>query len=94
MKYLTFLVFFVIFVVALLFSIRNLDPVPIDFYYFKIDLPLALIMTLELLAGVVIGLSVGFARNIRLRAEISKASKKLLVTERELAELRSAVNEN
>ena len=89
MKLLYYLFFFLIFIIAVLFSIKNLQPVPIDFYYARFELPLALVLTLELLAGVIIGLIVGFIRVITLKARCAKLSRQVVSTQRKLEELRA-----
>ena len=73
-KILYFSLFGVIFLIALLFSLQNLDPVKVYLYrgvgkQLAFEMPLALILTLELLAGVVIGYSVRMFRYLRLKAE-------------------------
>ena len=78
MKMLYWLFFFVIFVIGVVFSINNLQPVAVSFVYFQVDaVPLALVMTLELFAGVLLGLCVGFIRMMRLRRSHAKLQRKL-----------------
>lgn len=87
MRYLYFLSFFLIFIIAVLFSIKNFQPVLLNFYYIQFELPLALVLTLELLAGVVLGLIAGFFRSYKLKAKNEQLHKQLLLAERELEEL-------
>lgn len=93
MKIIYFVFFLLIFVIGLLFSLRNLNLVSVDFYYARIDLPLALILTLQLIVGVVLGLMVGFGWKIRSKLECSKLNKKLTSTERALEKLRSSMGQ-
>jgi len=87
-KSLYFLVFLVIFIIALAFSLLNLDPVKIYFYKgIGIELPLALVMTLELLAGVIIGYSVRLLRYMKLSSECARLRKQLLDAEQEIEAL-------
>ena len=89
-KFLYFIIFFLIFIVALVFSLLNLDPVTVYFYKgIGIELPLALVLVLELLAGVVIGYSVRLLRYIKLNSECSRLRKQLLNAEREIESLES-----
>ena len=74
---------------GLLFSLNNLNPVSINFYYTHIEIPLALALTLELAAGVVLGLLVGFSRNFRIKSECQKLHKQLALAEQELENLRA-----
>lgn len=87
-KILYFLVFLIIFLIALMFSLLNLDPVKIYFYKgLGIELPLALVLTLELLAGVVIGYSVRLLRYMRLSSECNRLRKELIAAEQEIESL-------
>ncbi len=87
-KILYVLLFLIIFLVALMFSLLNLDPVKIYFYKgLGVELPLALVLTLELLAGVVIGYSVRFLRYMRLSSECNRLRKELVAAEQEIENL-------
>ncbi len=87
-KFLYFLGFLLIFFIALAFSLLNLDPVKIYFYKgIGTELPLALVMTLELLAGVIIGYSVRLVRYMKLNSECVRLRKQLLSAEQELESL-------
>lgn len=95
MKIVYFLSFLVIFIIALLFSLLNLDPVKLYFYKgLYIELPLALLLTLELLAGVIIGLSVRFFRVFRLKSDCAKVQKKLYQAEAELQSMRTDLQQS
>lgn len=81
-KILYFALFALIFLIALIFSMQNLDSVKVYFYRgvdkeLAVEMPLALLLTIELLAGVVIGYSVRLFRYIKLKAEISKLKRHL-----------------
>ena len=82
-------VFLVVFIIGLLFSHWNMHPVQVNFYKWDIELPLAVALTIELLAGVVIGLSVSTVKTLKLKAESSKVKKKLVKTEKELRRIRT-----
>lgn len=71
-----------IFLIALVFSLQNLDPVKVYFYRggsneLAIERPLALVLTLELLAGVLIGYSVRMVGYLNLKAENTKLKKQI-----------------
>lgn len=87
-----FVFFLVIFIIALLFSILNIHPVEVNFYYGSVTLPFALVLTLELLAGVLIGISGCLMQFIRLKTQNAKLKKQLSQAEKELAGLRGQVN--
>ena len=77
MKILAFISFAIIFVIALIFSLRNFQPVEIDLFLFSISLPLAVALTLELFAGVFLGV---FATLMQIKfkqaSKQAKSSKK------------------
>ncbi|PKM12292.1 MAG: hypothetical protein CVV13_05875 [Gammaproteobacteria bacterium HGW-Gammaproteobacteria-3] len=75
MKLLATLVFFVIFTVALIFSVLNFQAIQINFFFTSFSLPLALALTLELLAGIIIGLLIAAIRILKLQAQYSKLIK-------------------
>ena len=90
MKFLYLIVFFLIFVVALLFSLLNWHLVDIYFYKdFSISIPLVLALTLELLVGIVIGFSVRAMRIMKLKSEHAKLQQKLIQAEEEIRSLRA-----
>ncbi|MGR9107638.1 MAG: lipopolysaccharide assembly protein LapA domain-containing protein [Gammaproteobacteria bacterium] len=74
--------FGVIFLIALVFSLQNLDPVKIYFYRgagkeMAVQMPLALVLTLELLAGVIIGYGVQMIRYLKLKTENARLRKQI-----------------
>jgi lipopolysaccharide assembly protein A len=91
MKIFYLIAFFLIFVVALLFSLLNWHPVDIYFYKeFNISVPLVLALTLELLVGIVIGLSVRAMRIMKLKSAHEKLQQKLIQAEEEIRSLRAS----
>lgn len=87
-----FLFFLVVFIIALAFSILNIHPVEVNFYYGKVTLPFALVLTLELLAGVFIGITGCFMQYLRLKTQHAKLKKQLNQAEKQLAALRLQAN--
>ncbi len=88
MRVIYILMFVFIFIIALLFSLLNLNPVTVYFYKgFGIELPLALVLTLELLAGVLLGLTVRAVQFMLLKAKYNKVKKQLLQAEEKLNSL-------
>lgn len=90
MKFVYGLCFLVIFVIALLFSYKNMGMVEINLFWGVVHLPLALALTLELLAGVLLGIAVQFAYVIRLKAGYGKLQARLQQAEMEIETLRHA----
>jgi uncharacterized integral membrane protein len=72
-KLLAFIAFAIIFFIALIFSLRNFQPVEIDLILFSSSLPLAVILTLEFFAGVFLGV---FATLIHFKHKQQKSGKK------------------
>lgn len=90
---LSYILFFgLLFLVGLLFSLQNLEPVVIRIYQeqLTVRMPLALALLLELLAGVILGLCVRFLFYLRLRARCRKLEAALQMAEAELEALRAA----
>lgn len=82
MKILAILVFFVITLIALIFSLLNFQSVEINFYFTSLSLPLALALTLELIAGIGIGLLVAFIQIVKLKSKYISLNKKITKAEK------------
>jgi putative membrane protein len=78
MKIILILVFLLIALVALVFSLLNFQPVEINLYFTTISLPLAIALTIELFAGIGIGLLAAFFQIIKLKSQYTKLNKKLV----------------
>lgn len=76
MKILVLFNFILIFFIALIFSVLNFHSVQINLYFTTLSMPLALVMTLELLAGIVIGVLVMYIRLIKLKVEFTKKQER------------------
>ena len=77
MKLLAILVFFLIFIIALIFSVLNFQIVEIDLYFFSISLPLTVALTIELFAGIAIGILATMMHIVRMKAKYAQLSKKV-----------------
>lgn len=75
MKLLVTIVFFIIFIVALIFSLLNFQSVQINFFFTSFSLPLAIALTIELFAGIVIGLLAAAIHILKLQTQYSKLVK-------------------
>lgn len=82
MKILALITFIIIFFIALVFSVLNFHPVEINLYYTSLQMPLALVMTLELIAGIVIGVLATFVHIVRLKSQYAKLNKKMRQVEK------------
>jgi len=91
MKFVYGFFFLVIFIIALLFSYKNMKPVEINLFWGVVHMPLALALTLELLAGVMLGVAMRFAYVFRLKGEYGKLQARLEAAELEIQTLRAVV---
>jgi len=77
MKIIVLIVFIVIFVVAVIFSVLNFHLVQINLGLTSISLPLTVALTIELIAGIAIGLLAAFLQIMRLKADYARLNKTL-----------------
>lgn len=76
MKILALLLFFLIFILALVFSVSNFQTVEINLYFTSISLPLVLALTIELFAGIAIGYFIAFFQILKLKSQYAQLNKK------------------
>ncbi|WP_305907520.1 LapA family protein [Methylomarinum sp. Ch1-1] len=77
MRLLALIVFFAVFIIALIFSILNFQSVEIDLYFITISLPLTVALTIELFAGIAIGFLAALLHIVKLKAQYVQLSKKI-----------------
>ena len=77
MKLIILLLFLVIFVVALIFSVMNFHLVQINLGFGSISLPLTVALTIELFAGIAIGLLVAWFQVLKLKADYARLNKQV-----------------
>ena len=77
MKIILLTLFSIIFVLALIFSLLNFHLVQIHLGFFSLSLPLTVALTIELFAGIVIGLLVAFLKILKLKSDYAKLDKQL-----------------
>ena len=82
MKILALIIFSIIFFIALVFSVLNFHPVEINLYFTSIQMPLTVVLTLELLAGILIGVLATFIHIIKLKTQYAKLNKKMRKVEK------------
>ncbi len=82
--------FAAIFVLALFFSLKNLQPVSVNLFIGTVNIPLAFALTAEFLVGAAIGMGVEFAYLLRFKAENGKLRKRLALVEQEIEYLRGS----
>ncbi len=76
MKLLASFVLFIVFIIALVFSVLNFQPVSINLYFFSISLPLTVALMIELLFGVAIGFLGAWVNMLKLKSQFAQANKK------------------
>jgi len=82
MKILAVLIFSVIIIIAIIFSLLNFQLIAINLYFTQIKLPLALALTLELFAGIGIGLLAAFIHIVKLKSQYISLNRKLTKAEK------------
>ncbi|MCF6249860.1 MAG: LapA family protein [Methylococcaceae bacterium] len=77
MKLILLIVFFCVFIIALIFSVLNFHSVQINLGFTSISLPLTVALTIELFAGIVIGLLAALIQILRLKSDYAHLNKQL-----------------
>ena len=67
--------FALIAIIALVFSLLNFQTVAINFYVTTVQMPLALALTIELLAGVFIGFLAAFMHIMKLKSQYKSLNR-------------------
>jgi putative membrane protein len=89
MRFIQYIFVFVLLLVALTFALLNANPVEISYYVGTAKLPLSLLLVITFAIGCVIGLLITVSWYWRARWDARKLAKKLALSEKELANLRS-----
>ena len=77
MKLIILIIFSVIFFVALIFQVLNFHLVEINLGFTSISLPLTIALTIELFAGIVIGLLAALIQIMKLKSDYAQLNKQL-----------------
>ena len=77
MKIILPIIFTVVFIIALIFSLLNFHSVQINLGFTSLSLPLTVALTIELVAGIIIGLLVAFLRILKLKSDYAQLNKQL-----------------
>ncbi|HEY9279944.1 MAG TPA: lipopolysaccharide assembly protein LapA domain-containing protein [Eoetvoesiella sp.] len=87
MRYLVWVLRFLVFILVLLFALKNTDPVDVNFYADHVvkSVPLIVVMLVVFVLGVVFGLLVTAPAIMRRRREVKKLK-------RDLARLQDSIN--
>lgn len=82
MKLIAVILFAIIFFIALVFSVLNFHLVQINLGFISFSLPLAVALTIELFAGIAIGLLAALI-HINLKSDYAQLSKQLRKSNKE-----------
>lgn len=86
------LIMMAIFLVALIFTVAfaafNMSPVNVDYYFGTLTLPLAVLLVIAVLIGMVLGVVAILFNSLKLRYENRRLSQKLALSEQEINSLR------
>ncbi len=78
-----------LFVATLSFAALNSDPVSIDYYVGRIEVPLALLIVAALGVGALLGSLVGLGRVVRVKRDMARLRRETRATEEEVRNLRA-----
>mgnify|MGYP000529984202 CR=1 FL=1 len=77
MKIILILLFSVVFIIALIFSLLNFHLVQIHLGFTSLEIPLTVALTIELFAGILIGLLVSFLKIVKMKSDYAQLDKRL-----------------
>jgi len=89
MKFIYLLLFIVFLAIGFILSVSNSAPININYYYGWLEVPLSFALLVTLVFGVLLGLTVGFLKNLTLRRKISILSRQASITKKEVTNLRT-----
>ena len=80
MRYLVWVLRFVVFLVVLLFALKNTDPVQVNFFadYSLGHVPLIIVMLVAFLLGLLVGLLIMVLTLMRKKRELAKLNREVL----------------
>ena len=82
------LLILVIALLGVILAVLNADSVAVDFYFTRVQLPLALVLYIALALGALAGILLSVLMVLRARAESRRLRKRLSVCEQEIKNLR------
>jgi len=77
MKIILILLFSVVFIIALIFSLLNFHLVEINLGFTSLEIPLTVALTIELFVGILIGLLVSFLKIVKMKSDYAQLDKRL-----------------
>ncbi len=88
-RLLRLIVLLVILVIGIAFAGKNATSVPVHYFFGELSLPLAVIMLLSIVLGVILGIFASLYLIISTRRELSQVKRSATLAEKELTNLRS-----
>ncbi|MEW8030496.1 MAG: lipopolysaccharide assembly protein LapA domain-containing protein [Candidatus Thiodiazotropha sp.] len=89
MRFIKLFIVILIMMLGAVFAVLNADPVEINYYFGRRDLPLSLILTSALGLGVVLGVLAGMGRVLGLKREIHSLKRRSQMVSEEVNNLRA-----
>jgi lipopolysaccharide assembly protein A len=89
MRLLVLLFYIIIILVGVSFAALNASSVEVNFYFQKITMPIAVLMTIMLGIGLLLGFLLFLYRYWRLKIDYAKLKSQLKLTEKEIKNLRT-----
>ena len=87
-RFLLFIFFLAVTLLFFIFTLENLDLVPLDLVMFKLDVPLGLTLLLCFILGAVIGVLFSASLIVKNKNKARALAKKVALAEQEVANLR------
>jgi len=88
-RFISAIIILSILLLVLLFTLLNAESVSIDYYFGRVEQPLALVLVVTLVAGAIIGLCSSIFVILSSRREVSQLRKSIKQTEQEVMNLRT-----
>ena len=88
-KIITIIVSVIVFFVSVAFAAINIEPVSINYYSDSITLPLAVVLIVSLVTGIIIGVIAIYISNLQLRYHNNRLQKRLIRYEQEINNLKT-----
>jgi putative membrane protein len=89
MRLIKLFIIILIIILGAVFAVLNADPVEINYYFGRQEIPLSLILTIALGLGVVLGVLVGMVRVLGLKRELHSLKRRSQMVSEEVNNLRA-----
>ncbi|MES9946007.1 MAG: DNA recombination protein RecN [gamma proteobacterium symbiont of Ctena orbiculata] len=89
MRFIKLFIVILIMLLGAVFTVLNADPVEVNYYFGRREIPLSLILTIALGFGVVLGVLAGMGKVLGLKREIHKLKRRSQLVSEEVNNLRA-----